>query len=470
MYVNSVHIENLRCFAEADLKLRHPDLKDRAQPTLDLPNINLLLGNNGSGKTTVLRAVALAALAPVMARSSGYKPYRMVRRLNIADREERIANAQVSVLLHKQDLDMPQPSEDRTAKLSIKIISLGDEEWLESTKEIAQPRWEQMFNNTSPAFLVLGYGTTRRIADAPNFDPEKELKRLSLRYLRVAGLFENNVPLIPLHSWLPQMQSINPGRHTQVVHLLDRLLPAEASFAGDFDGSEYCFDMRGVKIPFGALSDGYRGYVGWIADMLYHICKGAPKGAKLVENRGVVLVDEIDLLLHPEWQRTVLQTISETLPNMQFIFSTHSPIIPGSVHKENIFVMDIDSSGAATVEQYNEHIYGLNAEQILTSSYFGLRTTRAASFVEQELRPLTQKAIRGDHKAAVNFIQKLAGERKPENTAGAASAVSLPRIDDKQFQAMLEVYQKDASPKAAKRKATKKSAKRKSEPKAQVKK
>src|SRR5215813_3328958 len=77
LYVTSVHIENMRCFAEADLKLRHPDLQDQAQPTLNLPNINLLLGNNGGGKTTVLKAIALAALAPVMARSSGYKPYRL---------------------------------------------------------------------------------------------------------------------------------------------------------------------------------------------------------------------------------------------------------------------------------------------------------------------------------------------------------------------------------------------------------
>jgi hypothetical protein len=395
-----------------------------------------------------------------MARSSGYKPYHMVRRLNNTDRKKKIADVQVSVLLHKQDLDVPQPPANSTAKLTLKIISQGDEEWVESTKDIAQPLWENMFNSTSPAFLVLGYGVTRRVDDAPNFDPEKELRRRSLRYLRVAGLFENNVPLIPLHSWLPPMKSTNRGRYTQVVHLLDRLLPDEASFAGDFDGSEFCFEMRGVKIPFGAISDGYRGYIGWIADLLYHICKGAPKGAKLVENRGVVLVDEIDLLLHPEWQRTVLQTISETLPNLQFIFSSHSPIIAGSVHKENIFVMDIDSSGAATVEQYNERIYGLNAEQILTSSYFGLRTTRAASFVEQELHPLTQKALSGDHEAAVSFVQKLAGESTPKNAASAPSAISLPRIDDQKFQAMLEAYQQDARPKVAKRKAKKKSAQR----------
>ncbi|MFL6214620.1 MAG: AAA family ATPase [Blastocatellia bacterium] len=468
MYVTSTHIENLRCFADASLKLQHPDLKERGQPALELPNINLLLGNNGAGKTTVLRAIALGALAPVMARSSGYKPYRMVRRRDREDHDQRSGNVEVKLLLHKQDAN-GSSSVVKTAKLAIQIVSLGDEEWIESTKEIVQPRWQQMFNNASPAFLVLGYGTMRRVSEARNFDTEKELKRHSLRYLRVAGLFENDVPLTPLHSWLPAMQSTNRGRYTQVVHLLDRLLPVEASFTGEFDGTEYFFDLRGAKVPFAALSDGYRGYIGWIADMLYHICKGAPSGAKLVDNRGIVLVDEIDLLLHPEWQRTVLQTISEALPNMQFIFSTHSPIIAGSVRKENIFVMDIDEYGAATIEQYDEHIYGLNAEQVLTSSYFGLRTTRAASFVENELQPLTQKALRGDREAATTFVRKLAGERDPKHASRSPSAVSLPRVDDEEFQAMLQTYQNEARLHGSARKAAKKSASRKGRSKANAK-
>jgi len=275
-----------------------------------------------------------------------------------------------------------------------------------------------------------------------------------------------------LHSWLPYVDAArpglrakNPGRYKQVVNLLDRLLPDEAGFTGSFEGGEYYFEMRGAEIPFGALSDGYSGYIGWIADLLYHLCMGCPSGYKLIDNRGVVLVDEIDLLLHPEWQRTVVQTISEALPNLQFVFSTHSPIIAGSVHKENIYIMDTDSSGAATVEQYKERIYGLNAEQILTSSYFGLRTTRAESFVEQELRPLTQKALQGDPNAAASFVQRLAGQTDTSAARQASSSVSLPRIDNNEFQDMLRAYQQQSGngkpkPKAAKRAAAKKPAKR----------
>lgn len=206
----------------------------------------------------------------------------------------------------------------------------------------------------------------------------------------------------------------NPGRYKQVKNPLNRLLPEGATFSGESRKGEYLFEINGVKVPFGALSDGYRAYIGWIADLLYHICMGTPSGAKLVDNRGIVLVDEIDLHLHPEWQRSVISTVSQALPNPQFIFSSHSPIVAGPLEKENIFVMETESNGASAVRQYDERIYGLNAEQVLLSSYFNLKTTRAEPFVD-ELQELSRKAGKGDLKAALAYMEKLAGNSVQSN-------------------------------------------------------
>jgi hypothetical protein len=87
---------------------------------------------------------------------------------------------------------------------------------------------------------------------------------------------------------------------------------------------------------------------------------------------GIVIVDEIDLFLHPEWQRRVIEQVATTFPHLQFCFSSHSPLVAGTLEPENIFVLD-----AHKIEQYREDIYGLTPNQILTSSYFGLRSTRA---------------------------------------------------------------------------------------------
>jgi predicted ATP-binding protein involved in virulence len=93
---------------------------------------------------------------------------------------------------------------------------------------------------------------------------------------------------------------------------------------------------------------------------------------------------------------------------MQFVFTTHSPIVASSVESQNIFVMEPDPlDGSALVVQYHQEIYGKTAEQVLLSSFFGLDSTRPASFVES-LEPLSNKAIKGDRDAAVAMMEKLA--------------------------------------------------------------
>ncbi|MBS1812760.1 MAG: AAA family ATPase [Acidobacteria bacterium] len=404
MYITSIKIENLRCFEEAELTFQYPGRE--AKTPLRFPNINLLLGDNGAGKTTVLKAISLASLSPLMI-DSGFVPYRLVRRSEIHAKEIKEAKVSADILPHAQDLTLPTLTEQTPQDVGMIVLRRGDYESLQARYDAT---WRdigmQMYEDNSSAVFMVGYGASRRVEDSEKLDLTARRKSRLLRYERVAGLFENHISLIPLASWLPSFRKENPGRHKQVVNLINRLLPEGASFAGEFEHGEYLFEINGTKAPFGALSDGYRAYIGWIADLLYHICMGAPKGAKLVENRGIVLVDEIDLHLHPEWQRSVIKTISETLPNLQFVFTSHSPIVAGSLQKENIFVMETTVDGASVVKQYDEEIYGRTAEQVLLSSYFNLETTRAEPF-EDELKALSLKAGKGDLQAALTFMEKL---------------------------------------------------------------
>jgi AAA15 family ATPase/GTPase len=402
MYVNSLKIKNLRCFREVEFELQHSQ-KIHEEP-LKFPNINLLLGNNGSGKSSILKALALSTLAPVLKGGSGLTIYRMVR--NTSAKTKSFANAELSanVLLHEQDFDKKR--KPQAIEINSIIQRIEDTEELDFISGAAIP--QGIYRDNSPAFLVVGYGVTRKVEETINFGFKENSRRRRLRYQRVASLFEDNYGLVPLQSWLPEMRSSNPGRYKQVVNLINRLSPDDMEFKGKFLNDEFYFNFRETEVPFGSLSDGYRHFIGWIADLLYHICMGAPSGKKLVDNYGLVLVDEIDLLLHPEWQRTVLQCLSQTLPNLQFVFTTHSPIVASSVENRNIFVMETDTDGSALVRQYDETIYGQTAEQVLLSSYFGLQTTRPESFVKEQIEPLSDKAIKGDEKAALEFMEKLA--------------------------------------------------------------
>src|SRR5262249_8709090 len=149
------------------------------------------------------------------------------------------------------------------------------------------------------------------------------------------------------------------------ITLMNRLLP-EGEMLEKPDGRDYLFRLRGANVPFAALSDGYRAYIGWIADLLYHVCMGAPSGKRLDENQGVVLVDEIDLHLHPEWQRRVIPMLSETLSSLQFIVTSHSPLVVGTLSASHVRVLNIEEpkgkAARSVVEPAQDELHGLSAD------------------------------------------------------------------------------------------------------------
>ena len=429
MYLHKLTIKNIRCIEKAELFFQYPNREPRkGEPpvpgadldgTRSLGNVNLILGMNGSGKTTVLNAAALSLISPVL-RDSGYHPYAVVRRTAIREEQPSQASVAASVVLSGQDMD----NEDEIyvhVDDEISLLKKEKRHTLESTFERrgtsdtivktspGTGTWEAMYDRESPAFLVVGYGATRRVT-SQSYDPSQTEKRNMIRYMRVQSLFEEGHPLVPLAYWLPALEGKNRGRWTQVVQLISTALGDEYEFAGEYIEGEYQVIKKGVRLPMGALSDGYRAYIGWVGDMLYHICMGAPSGAKLVENCGIVLVDEIDLHLHPEWQRRVIPTLAKAFPNIQFIFTTHSPIVVGSVEWSNIHVL-----GEHGPEQSPNAVSGLSADQILLSPYFGLDSTRSDRKLE-ELRALEAKA----QKAVKASTLENAGASADESALDAA--------------------------------------------------
>lgn len=399
MYITSIVLKDFRTFAAGRLDFVQREQKfDASFPRPKLANVNVLLGDNGAGKTSVLRAIALAGLGPVVA-DAGIFPNSLVRKTRRRTADS--ASVSAEFLRHDQDGGAPGPL---TSVVS--ILRREDVEQLRwgGTSEIG---WEAIYKQRNDAFFMVGYGATRRVERPESFNLGAMLKSRSPRAQRVLGLFEDSYALIPLGVWLPELKSSNPGRYSQVLTLLNKvLIGSDYKFTAELDGGDYLFERRGgASIGFQSLSDGYRALIGWVADLLYHVCMTCPSGKKLVDNRGIAMVDEVDLHLHPGWQMRIVGSLARALPMIQFIFTSHSPLVVGSLEWMNVIVMRKHGAGVRA-ERITQAIHGLDADQLLLTDLFGLESTRAPTKA-RELKALGEKARDGDADAALAVLRQM---------------------------------------------------------------
>lgn len=401
MYIDRIEIENFRTFRKTEIEFCHADkdFEKAKMPRPKLPNLNLLLANNGHGKTTLLKAIALSALGPAVGKSGIY-PYRLIRREK-GKKELKKAVIKASFFAHEQD-----HSPFKSIESHIEVLPEGDLELLEWAHADSKP-WHPVYSDLSDALFTVGYGASRRVAKSTRIE---QSGRSSPRAQRVMGLFEEDFTLRPFNTWLPRYKESKKlhGRYVQTERMLNRLVESgEWNFLGKQDKEgEYLFGKKGIEVPFPALSDGYRAFLGWLGDLLYHVCETCPRGKKLVENKGIVMVDEIDLHLHPKWQMNVLQVLAKALPNIQFIVTSHSPLIVGSIEWMNIILIKPGPNLSSRAERIQWAVHGLDADQVLLTDFFGLKTTRAPG-KKRALKELTIKAREGDTEAAKKILEEM---------------------------------------------------------------
>lgn len=397
MYLTHTRLKNIRCFKDSFIDLPIPD------SDIPLSNMTLILGQNGSGKSSVLKAMALAVLTPII-EDSGFRSYHMIR--EGCD----LARIDGTLLLDVVD----GASAQNQISTSLGLRKRGDTETLEPRENLkqvkpvseAQKTMEANFYaDEHPSYFLVGYGATRRM-EQQDFKPGDIKRRMMPRYHRVASLFDDSLALMPLNAWLPDLSG---KRRKQAITLINQLLPEEGFELLDQPvKGEYFLRMQGLSVPFSALSDGYRAFLAWATDLVGQMCRCVPEAMALEDLSGLVLVDEIDLHLHPEWQIDVISRISQTFQRLQFVLTSHSPIVAGTLPAKQIFYTHSGEDGAVSLKQGEEEIQGRSSEQILLSPYFGLESTRAPGGIRQQLEALARRADEGDIEAAKAYLS-LAG-------------------------------------------------------------
>ena len=184
------------------------------------------------------------------------------------------------------------------------------------------------------------------------------------------------------------------------------LRPTEAD-----SGHSLLIDRGAASLPVRHLSDGERGVLAMVLDLTRRLAQANPTmGDPAAEAEAVVLIDEIELHLHPGWQRRIVGNLTETFPKCQFIATTHSPQVIGEVEHDRIQII-------ANGEVYSPaHSYGVDSNRVLEETMgANPRTTE----VEELLKKVSQKVGEQRYEDARELLDELVGrlgENDPEIT------------------------------------------------------
>ena len=122
-------------------------------------------------------------------------------------------------------------------------------------------------------------------------------------------------------------------------------------------------------VPMSALSLGYQTMLTWVVDLAMRLYKRYPDSPEPLSEPGIVFIDSLDIHLHPKWQRQVMQDLSSHFPALQFIATTHSPLIAQATQEANLSVLRKEGEQVTIIES-SKIVKGWRVDQILASDLF----------------------------------------------------------------------------------------------------
>lgn len=429
MRIGRIRMQNFKCFEDLTLELH--------------PQFTLLVGDNGAGKTTVLDALAVAA-GIWLAKPPDSALVNSGR--SIRPREIRLA------LTHEGD---------RSQFLELKPVSITAEGEISGQ----QVRWQRQIRqagsrttntDASEAQKIIDEHYSRARAGEPILSPvtayygagrawlpSRDRRSRSTkangparRWEAFYDCFEERIRLTDLQLWF-EREAIAFAEHRgrwrlgyqAIKRAILGCLPGADDLWFDGDRREIVLSINSEAQPFSNLSAGQRMMVALIGDIAIkavsqnahlvtadHLDEG--DGALpevLLRTPGLVLIDEIDVHLHPKWQRQVVRNLKETFPGIQFVGTSHSPFIIQSLEPGEL--RTLDPSGPPLVEYANRSVEDI-AEEIQNV-------------------PVPQQSLKAQEIAAATdrYVTALRGTSGEEETEELKEARGAYRVAAKRYSA-----------------------------------
>ncbi len=388
-YFLSLEVENVRCFGEKQ-KLDLSDGNGKPAPW------TIILGVNGTGKTTLLQCLVIFEFSKQ-------------KRTTTTNDEESVDHGIFKFVSHRStypttnELIRRHPTDFVATVLSAKYMActniIAENFQLRSLSYTITHKIGQPYDTGSINFGITGdmeffeppvtfsYGAGRRIGEIAFLEESVDDDPTGTLFSDKAKLRNPEEWLIYLdytsstEHMVPRDRVLQRKRRDIAVHLLKEVL-------WEIDGIRFVpgegmrpkprveFLTKFGWVPFRQLGYGYQSLATWVADFASRMVERYPYSENPLAEPAVVLVDEIDLHLHPKWQRELMGRLTKLFPNTQFIATAHSPLIAQAAAAANLAVLRRDGD-QVLIDNDVDYIRNWRVDQILTSDLFGLETARS---------------------------------------------------------------------------------------------
>lgn len=398
------------------------------------PHFNLLVGDNATGKTSVLDALAIAIdswfLGMRTAERAGGIDGDHVHLVAIPHPDSTTFEKQFTARIEAKGLVQGQRIE-----WSRELLREGGKTTTGGTKEIASLA-EQADHAVREGKevvlpLICSYGAERLWFESFHLNkPKKKDDTTPLRPSRFDGYRDCtafNIQETDLIGWMLAEYSVSKQRGSPTIAwsamkgAIFACVEYTTDLFYDYRPNEFVVRMEGLGDQlFSNLSDGQRIMLTLIGDLVRRVVMLNPQlGEKaLLETPGVVLIDELDLHLHPKWQRRVIHDLKKTFPRVQFIATTHSPQLIGEALPEEIRILE--NGGVFKPERS----FGVDSGEILEEV---MKTSRRNVEIGNLLKHLSE-LIDGEEinraREVLSQVEARLGANDPEVT-GANTMINL---------------------------------------------
>jgi hypothetical protein len=388
MYIKRVVIENVKGFRSLDFDFERPGGK--------LSGWSVITGDNASGKTALLKAIALATVGPAVSRILQPSLDGWVRE------GERKGTIALNILPGDRDRFAQGRRYEKSFWAEIQLADDGGghtgirtgQKYLRKTKGPTRGPWSE----APEGWFCAGYGPFRRL-----YGHSPEAQRIMStpgRVSRFATMFREDATLAEGDLWLRDLRyrelegdESAKIRLNKVISILDHNLFQHEIRVERVDSEGlWLHQPDGIVLSLENMSDGYRAAVAMIVDVVRQLIQvygldgfsSSPSGP-VIGYTGVVLVDEMDAHLHPSWQREIGEWFKRIMPNLQFLVTSHSPLICQAADEKGLFHLPPPGVAVSPFQLSDDDYKQLIASrpnQILLSPAFGLTHTRSIRAVK----------------------------------------------------------------------------------------